>query len=73
MPPISGWKLIWYGSFPVRVSGVFQFFYDRFPYKWENGAIFFKQSTGYWTPIFVEKSIKKEFQKFDIAFYRQAW
>ena len=54
-------------------SGANELFYDRFPYKWENGAIFVKRSTDYWTPIFVEKGIKNEFQNFDIAFCRQAW
>ena len=39
--------------------------------KWSN---FFKRSTDYWTPIFVEKSIKNELQIFDIAFsYPQTW
>ena len=44
------------------MSGVFQFSYDRFPYKWENGTIFFKESADYWTPVFVEKSIKINFK-----------
>ena len=58
MPRISGWTLKQYGWFPVRMSAVFQFSYDRFPYKWENGTIFFKESADYWTPVFEEKSIK---------------
>ena len=32
--------------------------FSSFPYKWESGIIFFKESADYWTPVFVEKSIK---------------